>query len=111
MVTTMVEVRQRSADRLSSRSLGFFTDKSMGEQVVWACYRECWKVVHDISFTPDVWLDQSTKDDIKKMGYDTWAVNDYNSASSLFYIQQHRLWNQVPASLDRFQFTMIGSEM
>jgi hypothetical protein len=113
-VTIIVEVRQRTAsltpDGLAvTRSLGFFTDKTMAEQTIWACYREVWKAIHDPMFIPDEWLTQELKDTIVMQGMDRWQADDWNSANPTFFTVKHQLWNQVPSDLNKFYFTMNGS--
>jgi hypothetical protein len=43
---------------------------------------------------------------VVSLGFDTWSVNDYNSAAPLFYHVKHKLWNQVPSDMSNFQFTL-----
>ena len=111
-VQIVYEVRQRSAaDPFLSRELGLFTDDMMAEQVIWACYRESWKVMLSSEFLPDEWFTSELREIVATQGYDTWSVNDDNSAAPLFYKVKHKLWNQVPSSLTGFQFSLVGSTL
>jgi hypothetical protein len=106
-VRNIYEVRQRqSVDPLMSRELDCFTDKQMAEQVIWACYREAWKTMLSSDYIPSNWFPVELRDAVVSLGFDTWSVNDYNSAAPLFYHVKHKLWNQVPSDMSNFQFTL-----
>lgn len=104
------EVRQReTSNPLVSRSLGYFTDSGLAEQVIWAAYREAWKVLASKDFEPSDWFPLELRDHVVKVGMDRWSVDDYNSGAPMFYVEKHKMWNQVPSSFNNFTLTMEGS--
>ena len=109
-VVQIAEVRQRNAvDPLVSRGLGMFTDRSMAEQARQSFYREAWKVILSSDFTESPWFSIAMRNAVVTQGFDRWAVDDINGPAPLFYVETQGLWNQVPASLSGFKFTMEGS--
>jgi hypothetical protein len=109
-VRPIAEVRQRqSSDPMTSRELGMFTDTSMADQVIDACYRQAWVEMMHRDFVPTDWLTLDLRDAISVMGFDRWWADDKKSDSAMFYRVTHKLWNQVPSSLSNFNFTMEGA--
>jgi hypothetical protein len=108
-VVQIVEVRQRSSeDPMTSRSLGYFTDSSMADQVIDACYRQAWTEMMASDFTPTDWFTQDLRDTISVNGFDRWWSDDKKISGS-FYKVKHGLWNQVPSNMSGFKFTIEGS--
>jgi hypothetical protein len=114
-VRVVWEVRQRawtpkgSAPSSVSRELGFFTDDAMAEQAIQACYREAWKTVLSSEFGGSIWFPVESKEEIGQQGWDIWYPDDVNSSAPIFYKVSHRLWNQVPSSVNNFTFTLEGA--
>jgi hypothetical protein len=107
----IVEVRQRAWGNASlDRELGFFTDTSMADQAIQACYREAWKTVCASSFEGSEWFPAEAKKMLQGEGWDIWYPNDVNSPEPLFYKVEHRIWSQVPSSMQNFAFSIEGAE-
>jgi hypothetical protein len=112
MATRVIfEVRQRAWGHSAlSRELGFFTDSGMAEQAIMACYREAWKTILAPTFEGSEWFPVGAKNMLMGEGWDIWYPNDSNSLEPLFYKVEHRLWSQVPSSMQNFTFSMEGAD-
>jgi hypothetical protein len=61
-------------------------------------------------FVEDLYITSSILDAINTKGYNHWLADDMNSEFPIFYLVEHRMYNQVPISGDG-QFTMTVSEL
>ncbi len=104
----IVEVKQRTASGIQSRSLGFVTDDFLADQLIESLYNQIRQRSLDINFEPDIWVDTTMRDNIIAQSWDVWSVNNRNSPTSVFYKVPARLWNQVPSSVENFTLTMSG---
>jgi hypothetical protein len=106
-VTPIYEVRQRTpGDSNVSRELGNFTDLGIARQTIDWLYREVYKRVMAKDFFPDEWVPDGVRSTINANGFDRWLVDDFNGAFPMFYVVEHKLYNQVPVVNGTFTFTV-----
>lgn len=98
-------VHQRSTvSPALERELAVFTDDNMAKQAIDHLYRWAWNDIVQNRANP-YWFGTDLAAEIKKQGFDTWAVNDKNSVTPVFFKKPHDLWNQVPPNAAGMNFT------
>jgi hypothetical protein len=90
----------------SYRELGMFTDKSMVEQAIDACYRQAYKQMMSPKYMPDTYLPLFLRDHLRDVGFERWVIDDKNATYPIFFWKKHLLWNQVPSDMTDFAFTL-----
>lgn len=103
---SIVEIVRKDAEGVPVL-VGHVTDDFIGKQVIDRLYEEIRQQVNnpdrtDIDFPVQIWSD------IDADGWDTWSVNNRNSATPLFWMRKRLLWNSVPSGVVNWALTESG---
>jgi hypothetical protein len=91
--------------------VGMVTDTFLAQQVVDRLYENLRQVLASPNATESI-LDANLDAGVfvGTQDWDTWSVNNKNSATPVFWFRPRLLWNSVPSVMPRFTMGELGDE-